>query len=98
MGAKKRSGSKPILPTCKTMEKIWLKSYSAGVPAKIDVSALRLIASYLDEAVALYADRDAFVSGSTGVSITLPREIDFLAGLPKSNVGKILRRELRDRA
>ncbi|MFC6282672.1 MULTISPECIES: AMP-binding protein [Polaromonas] len=60
------------------MEKIWLKSYSAGVPAEIDVSALRSIASYLDEAVALYADRDAFVSGSTGVAITYA-ELDGLS-------------------
>jgi len=28
----------------------------------------------------------------------IPREVEFLADLPKSNVGKILRRELRDRA
>jgi len=28
----------------------------------------------------------------------VPREIEFLAELPKSNVGKVLRRELRDRA
>jgi len=28
----------------------------------------------------------------------IPREIEFLAELPKSNVGKILRRELRERA
>ena len=28
----------------------------------------------------------------------VPRQIEFLDELPKSNVGKILRRELRDRA
>jgi len=52
------------------MEKIWLQSYSAGVPAEIDVNALGSIAEYFDDAVKLYGERRAFVSGSTGVAIT----------------------------
>ena len=52
------------------MEKIWIQSYSAGVPAEIDVDALGSIADYFDDAVKLYGERRAFVSGSTGVAIT----------------------------
>jgi long-chain acyl-CoA synthetase len=47
------------------MEKIWIKSYSAGVPAEIDVSALGSIADYFEDAAARYAERHAFISGST---------------------------------
>ena len=59
------------------MEKIWLQSYSAGVPAEIDISALGSIADYFDDAAARYADRRAFISGSTGVAITY-RELERL--------------------
>jgi len=52
------------------MEKIWIQSYSPGVPAQIDVSALGSIASYFDDAVREFGERRAFVSGSTGVAIT----------------------------
>jgi long-chain acyl-CoA synthetase len=57
------------------MEKIWLKSYSEGVPAEIDVNALGSIADLFDEAVVQFADRPAFISGSTGVGMTY-RELD----------------------
>lgn len=60
------------------MEKIWLKSYPAGVPADIDLQPLRSIAAYFDEAVASYAGRDAFISGSTGVALTYA-QLDKLA-------------------
>jgi long-chain acyl-CoA synthetase len=60
------------------MEKIWLKSYSTGVPADIDLSALRSIAEYFAEAVRQYAARDAFISGSTGAAITYS-QLDKLA-------------------
>ncbi len=52
------------------MEKIWLQSYSSGVPAEIDVGALGSIASYFEAAVKEFGERRAFVSGSTGVAIT----------------------------
>ena len=55
------------------MEKIWLKSYSAGIRADIDLGPLRSIAEYFGEAAGRYADRDAFISGSTGVAITYGR-------------------------
>ena len=59
------------------MEKIWIKSYSVGVPAEIDVSALGSIADYFEDAAARYAERRAFISGSTGVAISY-RELDLL--------------------
>ncbi|MEI7514031.1 MAG: AMP-binding protein [Betaproteobacteria bacterium] len=52
------------------MHPIWIKRYPPGVPAQIDTLALGTIADYLDDAVNLYADRVAFVSGSTGVQIS----------------------------
>ncbi len=33
------------------MEKIWIKNYSVGVPAQIDVVAIGSIADFFDEAV-----------------------------------------------
>ena len=60
------------------MEKIWLKSYSAGVPENIDLDALRSIAQYFADAATQYADRDAFISGSTGVAMTY-RQLDKLS-------------------
>jgi len=59
------------------MEKIWLKSYSEGVPAEIDVGALGTIADLFAEAAAQHADRRAFISGSTGVALSY-RELDRL--------------------
>ena len=52
------------------MEKIWLKHYSDGVPAEIDLATIGSIADYLEEAVAKYHDRAAFISGATGGVIT----------------------------
>ena len=60
------------------MEKIWLKSYSPGVPAEIDLAALDSIASYFERSVAQYPDRKAFISGSTGVALTY-RQLDTLS-------------------
>jgi len=59
------------------MEKIWIKSYSPGVPAEIDTSALTSIANYFEESAAKYAGRRAFISGSTGVAISY-RELELL--------------------
>jgi long-chain acyl-CoA synthetase len=52
------------------MEKIWIKNYPAGVPASIDIGALHSIADYFADAAKQYAERDAFISGSTGVAVT----------------------------
>ena len=60
------------------MEKIWIKSYSVGVPENIDLGALHSIAEYFDVAARQYADRDAFISGSTGVAVTYS-QLDKLA-------------------
>ena len=59
------------------MEKIWIKNYSPGVPAEIDVSALGSIADYFESAASQFAQRRAFISGATGVAITY-RELEQL--------------------
>ena len=60
------------------MDKIWLKSYPPGVPHEIDAQALGSIADYVDAALVKYAERKAFISGSTGVALTY-RELDTLS-------------------
>ena len=59
------------------MDPIWIKRYPPGVPATIDADGLGTIADYLDDAVHLYADRRAFISGSTGVEFSYS-ELDVL--------------------
>ena len=43
------------------MDKFWLKSYPAGVPAEIDYTQYRSLVHLLEEAFRKYADRDAYV-------------------------------------
>ncbi|MBI5901598.1 MAG: long-chain-fatty-acid--CoA ligase [Rhodocyclales bacterium] len=43
------------------MEKIWLKSYPAGVPAEIDPTQYETVASMLEESMKKYAVRTAFI-------------------------------------
>ncbi len=50
------------------MEKIWLKSYPAGVPAEIDINAYQSIGQMFDLSVAAYRDRIAYIN--MGRSIT----------------------------
>jgi hypothetical protein len=50
------------------MEKIWLKSYPAGVPAEIDPTRYDTVASMLEESMKKYAARTAFIC--MGKSIT----------------------------
>ena len=50
------------------MERIWLKSYPAGVPADIDPSKYRSLIELFDSSIAKYRDRPAF--HSMGKSIT----------------------------
>ena len=52
------------------MNQRWTTSYPPGVPAAIDSAAIGSIATYLEDAVARYAERRAFVSGATGAAIT----------------------------
>jgi len=42
------------------MEKIWLKSYPAGVPEEVDYSAFPSLVALLEESFKRFADRDAF--------------------------------------
>jgi len=56
----------------------WISSYPPGVPAQIDEHALGTLADYLEDAVNLYADRDAFISGATGVKLSFS-ELDTLS-------------------
>ena len=60
------------------MNKPWLQSYPSGVPPEIDVDAIGSIADHFDASNAKYADRKAFISGSTGVALTY-RELDTLS-------------------
>jgi long-chain acyl-CoA synthetase len=50
------------------MEKVWLKSYPAGMPAEIDVNQYETVAQVLEESMKKYAARTAFVC--MGKSIT----------------------------
>lgn len=43
------------------MERIWLKSYPAGVPADVDITQYSSLVGLLDEAFAKYRDRPAYV-------------------------------------
>jgi long-chain acyl-CoA synthetase len=43
------------------MDKIWISSYPAGVPAEIDYTRYRSLVHLMDEAFAKYAARDAYV-------------------------------------
>ncbi|MDR5737447.1 MULTISPECIES: long-chain fatty acid--CoA ligase [unclassified Caballeronia] len=55
------------------MEKLWLKSYPAGVPAEIDASAYRSVSQLLEDSFRKNRDRRAFVC--MGRAITY-RELD----------------------
>ena len=44
------------------MEKIWLKSYQAGVPAEIDVNEFRSIGDLFEKSVKQYGRRKAYIN------------------------------------
>ena len=72
------------------MEKIWLKSYPAGVPAQVDPAQLRSLKELLEKACAAYAGRVAFTQ--MGATLTY-RQLDeqsaaFAAWLQKSGLKK----------
>ena len=60
------------------MERIWLQSYSPGVPAEIEVGDLGSIGEKFEASVRDYGERVAIVSGAAGVGITY-RELDVLS-------------------
>jgi len=67
----------------------WIASYPPGVPAGIDTHALGTLADFLDDAVHLYAERDAFVSGSTGAKLSYA-ELDDYSGRVASYFQQVL--------
>lgn len=58
------------------MEKIWLKSYPAGVPSEIDINAYRSIPQLFDESIGKYRNRPAYMC--MGSTITF-QELDKLS-------------------
>jgi long-chain acyl-CoA synthetase len=73
-----------------TLEKIWLSSYPAGVPAEIDVNTYASIREVFEESCAKYTDRPAYTC--MGKSITFA-ELDqlsaaFGAWLQSQGLGK----------
>ena len=59
------------------MDKFWLKSYEAGVPAEIDWTQYRSLTHLLEESFRKYANRKAFAC--MGKSMTFA-ELDRLSG------------------
>src|SRR5688500_2787199 len=72
------------------MERIWLKSYPAGVPADIDVNRYRSLIGLFDASIGKYRDRPAF--HSLGKTITFDelekRSRDFGAWLQARGLSK----------
>ncbi len=71
-------------------ERIWLKSYVAGVPADIDLEAYASINHYFDECIDKFRDRTAFISiGSQLSYAALDRQATaFAAWLQAAGVTK----------
>jgi len=73
-----------------------LECAAVGVPDRKSGEAVRLYIVRRDPALTAEAVREHCRERLTGYKC--PRDIEFRTELPKSNVGKILRRELRDQA
>ena len=73
-----------------------LECAAVGVPDAKSGEAVKLFVVKKDEALTADAVLAHCRSQLTGYKC--PRDVEFRAELPKSNVGKILRRELRDEA
>ncbi|MDO8933458.1 MAG: AMP-binding protein, partial [Rhodocyclaceae bacterium] len=58
------------------MDRVWLKSYPAGVPAEIDVGEFASIGELFEKSVAAFAAKDAYVNMGKAVSYA---ELDRLA-------------------
>jgi long-chain acyl-CoA synthetase len=69
------------------MDRIWLKSYPAGVPAEVNLSELRTLAQLIDESCTRYGDSVAFVQ--MGASLTYA-QVDRLA----NQFGAFLQKQL----
>ena len=59
------------------MEKVWLKSYPAGVPETIDVNAYQSVADVFNQAVESYGEKPAFTNFGTTLSYN---DMDRLTG------------------
>jgi len=73
-----------------------LECAAVGVPDKKSGEAVRLYVVKKDESLTADAVIKHCRDHLTGYKC--PREVEFRKDLPKTNVGKILRRELRDEA
>jgi long-chain acyl-CoA synthetase len=58
------------------VDKLWLKSYPAGVPAEINPEQYRSLAQLFDDAVAKYADRPAYTNFGRTISF---RQLDAMS-------------------
>jgi len=74
-GARSKS-NKVVLRGSLQLEKIWLKSYPAGIPAEIPTPEFRSIAEMCEHAFVEYADRPAY--SNMGTTMTY-RELDRLS-------------------
>jgi len=72
------------------MDRIWLKSYPAGVPADIDPKKYRSLIELFDKSIAKYRDRPAFHSMGKTISFDEldKRSRDFGAWLQARGLGK----------
>ncbi|MCF8198418.1 MAG: long-chain-fatty-acid--CoA ligase [Sulfuritalea sp.] len=52
------------------MEKIWLSSYQAGVPAEIDINEFRSIGDLFDKSVQKYGPRKAYINMDKAITYT----------------------------
>ena len=79
------------------MDHIWIKHYPPGVPADIDPSQYAsVVRTVRGELLTEQALMKFCAEQLTGYK--KPKYIIFQQELPKTNVGKVLRRELRDAA
>ena len=58
------------------MEKVWLKSYPAGVPAEIDMTAYASLADFFARGVERWGDKVAYIN--MGVELSY-RQVDALS-------------------
>ena len=72
------------------MDRIWLKSYPAGVPADIDPGKYRSLIELFDSSIAKYRDRPAFHSMGKSISFDQldKRSRDFGAWLQARGLAK----------
>ena len=62
------------------MDKFWLKSYPAGVPAEIDYTQYRSLVHLMEEAFRKYADRDAYACMGKHITFAEVDEISHKLG------------------